>query len=65
MFFLQLRCTLVQNVYLCIIMQKKKLTYEEPRMDTIDLQINLSVLTSSATGESYDGQVPYDDGFDE
>lgn len=46
-------------------MQAKKLTYEEPKVEAIDLQINLSVLTASATGESYDGQVPYDDGFDE
>ena len=46
-------------------MCKKKMTYEEPRAETLDLNFNLSVLTASPTGESYDNQVPYDDGFDE
>ena len=46
-------------------MPEKKNTYVEPRTEALDLQINLSVLTASPTGESYDGQVTYDDGFDE
>lgn len=51
--------------YLCDIMFEKKMAYEGPRTETLDLNFNLSVLTASPTGESYDGQVPYDDGFDE
>ncbi len=51
--------------YLCNTMHEKKMTYEEPRADAIELNFNLSVLTASPTGESYDGQVQYDDGFDE
>ena len=50
--------------YLCTIMSGKT-TYEEPRAEALDLHFNLSVLTSSPTGESYDDQVSYDDGFDE
>lgn len=65
MFFSQLRYTLVQNVYICIMISDKKLTYEEPRAAAHDLQFNLSVLTASPTGESYDGQVQYDDDFDD
>ena len=51
--------------YLCNTMHEKKMTYEEPRADAIELNFNLSVLSASPTGESYDGQVQYDDGFDE
>lgn len=43
----------------------KKMTYEEPRVEALDLQFNLSVLTASSTGESYDGQIQYDDSFDD
>lgn len=50
--------------YLCIVMPEK-MTYEEPRTEALDLHFNLSVLTSSPTGESYGDQVRYDDDFDE
>ena len=46
-------------------MPEKNHPYVEPRTDAHDLQINLSFLSSSPTGESYDRQVTYDDGFDE
>lgn len=46
-------------------MFEKKTTYVEPRTEALDLQINLSVLTASPTGESYDGQVSYGDDFDD
>ena len=41
------------------------MTYEEPRAEALDLRFDLSVLTASPTGESYGGQVRYDDSFDE
>lgn len=44
---------------------EKKLTYKVPRVEAQDLQLGLSVLTSSPTGEAYDEQVRYVDDFDE
>lgn len=44
---------------------QEKTTYEEPRVEALDLHFNISVLTASPTGESYGDQVRYDDGFDE
>ena len=50
--------------YLCTVMHAK-MTYEEPRAEALDLQMNLSVLNASPTGESYGEQTRYDDGFDD